>query len=488
MPVTDPRPVDPTPMAEISAMVDTARAIHRSGRSRPIEWRRQTLRRLRDLMVEHEDRLVAALDADLGKPGVEAFATDIGFVVSDIDHTLAHLSDWARPRKVPTPIAFQPASSQIVREPLGVACVIAPWNYPVQLVVLPAVAAIAAGNTVVCKPSEVAPRTAEAVGDLFAALATDAVQVVQGGIPETTELLAQRFDHIFYTGNGRVGRIVMKAASEHLTPVTLELGGKSPTVVTKHANLEVAAKRIAWGKFLNAGQTCVAPDYVLVDRTVQAELTERLADAIGEFYGDDPQRSDSYARIVDDRHVQRLEKLVEAGTLLTGGAVDRDDRYVAPTIVTDVSRDDEIMQQEIFGPVLPIIGVDSLDEAIEFINADDKPLALYVFTEDDDEQQLVLARTSSGGVCVNATVIHLSNPHLPFGGVGESGMGSYHGEAGFATFSHERSVMAKSTRTDPSILYPPYTSLKEKLIRKGMTFPDLRDMWAKARQKVSRKP
>ncbi len=484
----EPVPVSPTTISEISARVDTARATFRSGLTRPLVWRRETLGRLRDLVAEHEERLLVALEADLGKPGVEAFATDIGFVLGDIDHTLTHLADWASPRKVTTPVAFKPATSQIVREPLGVAGVIAPWNYPVQLVLLPAIAAIAAGNTVVCKPSEVAPRTAEVVGDLLVALGTDAVQVVQGGVPETTELLDQRFDHIFYTGNGQVGRIVMKAAAEHLTPVTLELGGKSPVVVTANADLEIAAKRITWGKFLNAGQTCVAPDYVLVEGSVKDELVDRIVTTIGEFYGTDPQQSDSYGRIVADRHVQRLEKLVEAGTLITGGTVDRDERYVAPTLVTDVTRDDEIMQHEIFGPVLPILEVDTVDDAVDYINADDKPLALYVFTEDDDERDRVIDGTSSGGVCVNATVLHLSNPNLPFGGVGASGMGAYHGETGFVTFSHERSVMTKSTKSDPPLLYPPYTSMKERIIRKGFLLPDPRDLWTKLKHKVRRTP
>jgi aldehyde dehydrogenase (NAD+) len=469
-----------TSLSEITAVVERARAAYRSGVTRPLEWREQTLRRLRAVLVDRTEELELALRADLGKPGVEAFAADIGFTIADIDHTLAHLRSWAAPRSVATPLTFQPASSKIVREPLGVAVVIAPWNYPVQLLLAPMVAAIAAGNSVVGKPSEVAPATAAELGRVIDALGSDAVGVVQGGVTETTELLAQRVDHVFYTGNGTVGRIVMRAAAEHLTPVTLELGGKSPTIVTAKADLAVAAKRIAWGKFLNAGQTCVAPDYVLVEAAVHGELVERLVAAVREFYGEDPQRSPDYARIVDERHVERLQKLLGAGTVATGGVVDVADRYVAPTVLTDVTRDDPVMTDEIFGPVLPVIAVESVEAAIAFVDQGEKPLALYVFSGDDAEVDRVLAGTSSGGVCVNGTVMHLSNPKLPFGGVGESGMGAYHGEAGFLTFTHERAVLARSTRLDPPIMYPPYSPTKESVLRRAFLLPDPRDVVSRA--------
>ena len=476
-----------TPVADIAGIVDRTRDAYRSGVTRPIEWREATLHRLRDLLVQRSTALEAALAADVGKPAFEAFATDIGFITVDIDHTLAHLRSWAAPRSVPTPLTFQPASSRVIREPVGVVCVISPWNYPVQLLLAPVIAAIAAGNAVVAKPSEVASATATAVGDLLTDLGTDAVAVVQGGVDETTELLEQRFDHIFYTGNGTVGRVVMRAAAEHLTPVTLELGGKSPAIVSRHAKLDVAAKRIAWGKFLNAGQTCVAPDYVLVESAVRDELVAGIADAIRTFYGTDPQQSPDYARIVSDRHLRRLEKLLANGTVATGGTVDPDDRYVAPTVLTEVSRDDQVMQEEIFGPILPVLDVASLDDATGFVRAGEKPLALYVFSEDDDEVDHVLDETSSGGVCVNGTVMQLSNPRLPFGGVGESGMGAYHGEAGFVTFSHERSVFTRSTRIDPPILYPPYSRGKERLLRSALRIPDPRDVAAKLVSRIRRR-
>lgn len=469
-----------TPIGEISRIVDGARQAAAAGRTRPRAWRVATLRHLRELVVAHEHVLLDALAADLGKPSFEAWATEIGFLVADIDHTIAQLDRWMAPEKVPTPLAFRPGSSRIVREPLGVACVIAPWNYPVQLLLLPMVAAIAAGNAVVGKPSELTPNAAAAVQSLIRELDDPAVALVLGGVAETTALLTHRFDHILYTGNGRVARVVMRAAAEHLTPVTLELGGKSPAIVSRNADLEVTSRRIAWGKFMNAGQTCIAPDYVLVEREVHDQLVEQLGARIREFYGDDPQRSADYARIVDDAHFGRLERLLHAGAVAVGGHTDAATRYIAPTVLTGITRDDPVMGEEIFGPVLPIIAVDSIDEAIAFVNHDDKPLALYSFSSDDAEHDRVLTGTSSGGVCINGTIMHVSNPHLPFGGVGGSGMGAYHGKDGFDTFSHRRSVHERSTRLDPSLLYPPYSRRKSALVRRGFTLPDPRDLWARS--------
>ena len=476
-----------TPLDTISGVVADTRSAFASGRTRPREWRVATLRRLRELVVTHEDRLLAALAADFGKPRFEAWGTEIGFVLSDIDHTLAHLDNWMAPEKVMTPVAFKPGRSTIVPEPLGVVCVIAPWNYPVQLLILPMVAAIAAGNATVGKPSELAPAASDALQALFADLDEPAVRVVLGGVAETTELLAQRFDHIVYTGNSRVARIVMRAAAEHLTPVTLELGGKSPAIVSRHANIEVAARRIAWGKYVNAGQTCIAPDYVLVERQVHDELVAAIGKHIESFYGADPQASPDYTRIVNDAHFHRIEKLLHNGTVAHGGTADADTRYIAPTVLTGITRDDPVMGEEIFGPVLPVIAVDSLDEAISFVNADDKPLALYSFSEHDADNDRVLAGATSGGACVNGTLMHISNPNLPFGGVGESGMGAYHGKIGFDTMSHRRGVLARSTKIDPSLMYPPYTAKKEKLVKRGMTLGDPRDSVAKVRGKFRRR-
>jgi aldehyde dehydrogenase (NAD+) len=474
-----------TPLDAIAPKVAAARTAFDQGATRPSAWRVATLERMRTLLEERETQLLDALAADFGKPRAEAWATELGFTIGDINHTLAHLPLWMKPERVGTPVAFKPGSSHIVREPVGVTCVIAPWNYPVQLLLVPMVAAIAAGNAVVAKPSELAPHTAAELVSLIDAIDDPAVTVVQGGVAETTELLAQRFDHILYTGNSRVARIVMRAAAEHLTPVTLELGGKSPAIVSRNANVDVAAKRIAWGKFVNAGQTCIAPDYVLVERDVHDQLVAAIGNAITSFYGNDVQASPDFTRIVNEPHFHRLEKLLHDGTVAVGGESDADTRYIAPTVLTGIGKDDPVMAEEIFGPILPVIAVDSLDEAMAFVNESsaqgDKPLALYTFSESDAENDRVLASCTSGGACVNGTLLHISNPNLPFGGVGESGMGAYHGKFGFDTFSHHRSVHSRSTKIDPALMYPPYTAKKEKLLRKGMVMPDPRDVAAKAR-------
>lgn len=476
-----------TPLDQIGPRVESARAAFAAGTTTPLAWRRATLEKLRSLIVERESRLADALAADFGKPRFEVWSTEIGFTLNDIDHTLAHLPSWMQPERVTTPLTFKPGVSYVVRQPVGVTCVIAPWNYPVQLLLLPMIAAIAAGNAVVAKPSELAPATAAELISLIDALADPAITAVQGGVAETTELLAQRFDHILYTGNSRVARIVMRAAAEHLTPVTLELGGKSPAIVSANANIAVTAKRIAWGKYLNAGQTCIAPDYVLVERSVHDEFVSAIGEVITEFYGEDPQQSSDYTRIVNSAHFHRVEKLLDSGTVAVGGTTNADTRYIAPTVLTGVSADDPVMGEEIFGPVLPVIAVDSVDDAIDFVvrrSAEgDKPLALYTFSESDDENDRVIDRTISGGVCVNGTLYHISNPNLPFGGVGESGIGAYHGKFGFDTFSHARAVHSRSTKIDPPLLYPPYSAKKEKLIRKGMSMADPRDVVAKVRNR-----
>ncbi|MBG7603914.1 MAG: aldehyde dehydrogenase family protein [Actinobacteria bacterium] len=430
------------------------------------------LRQLRLMLVEQEDRLVDALVDDLGKPRIEAYMTEIAFTINEIDHTIKNLDSWTKPEKVKVPITFKPATAKIYPQPLGTVCIIAPWNYPVQLTLAPLVAALAAGNTAVLKPSEVAPATAELIAELIPEyLSSRAVAVVTGAVEETTALLEVRFDHIFYTGNGTVARIVMAAAAKHLTPVTLELGGKSPAIVAADTNVKVTARRIAWAKFVNAGQTCVAPDYVLVEDGVEEELLAALRDAITEFFGDDPQASPDFTRIVNERHYDRLTGLLDSGgyeTTVAGGTGDRADRYIAPTVLAGVKPDAPVMNEEIFGPILPVLNVGNIDEAIGFINDREKPLALYAFSTSDDVLSRVVDRTSAGGVTLNHALLHLAVPDLPFGGVGESGMGTYHGKAGFDVFSHRKPVFNKPLRPDPSIMYPPYTKMKQKLIRKFM--------------------
>jgi aldehyde dehydrogenase (NAD+) len=459
--------VTPTTTSQIPEMLSRLRRAFDAGRTRPVEWRREQLRRLKAMLEDREADLLDALAADLGKPRLEGWATDIGMVIAEIEHTLRHLSGWMKPERTPMPLAQRPGRATIHREPVGVVLVIAPWNYPVHLLLLPMVGALAAGNCIVGKPSEVAANTSATLARLVPEyLDPNCVAVVEGGVPETQALLAEPFDHIFYTGNGRVGRVVMEAAAKHLTPVTLELGGKSPTIVDDDARLDVAARRIAFGKFLNAGQTCVAPDYVLVSRARADELVGRVGESVREFFGADPAASPDYARIVNDAHFRRLEGLLSSGTAVIGGDTNAGERYVAPTVLRDVDPDSAVMAEEIFGPILPVLPVTGVDEAIRFVNERDRPLALYLFSESHAVQERVLTETTSGGACVNATVMHVAVPELPFGGVGASGFGAYHGKASFDLFSHKKGVLTKPTRPDPKVAYPPYTKLKERILRR----------------------
>jgi aldehyde dehydrogenase (NAD+) len=453
---------------DAGAVLARLRTTFESGRTRTLEWRREQLAGLRRMLTEREDELVEALRADLGRPTVEAFGADIGHCKAEVRHLHARVDRWMRPTKVGVPLVVAPARAEVRSEPLGVALVIAPWNYPLQLLLEPMAAALAAGNCVVGKPSEVSAACASALARLVPRyLDPDAVTIVEGGVPEAKALLSQPWDHVFFTGSTAVGRVVAEAAARHLTPVTLELGGKSPVYVAADADLEIAARRIAWGKFLNAGQTCVAPDYVLADRAVRDRLVDRLVDQVRRFYGPDPRASTSYGRIINERHLARLADLLAggAGRVVLGGDADPAGRYLAPTITVDPDHDGPLMSEEIFGPILPVVAVDGTDDAIAFITSRPKPLALYVFAG-SEVVDAVLARTSSGGVCVNHTVLHLVPPDLPFGGVGASGHGAYHGKAGFDTFSHAKSVLRKPRRPDPRLLYPPYTGIAERLLRR----------------------
>lgn len=462
-------PVPQTDLARIPGVVAGLRQAFESGKSRPLAWRKEQLGRLRALFTENTERLIAALQADLGKPEIEAYTTDLSVVVQEIDLILANLERWTKPEAVTTPFTVKPGSSRILREPLGVVLVISPWNYPVQLLLSPLAGSIAAGNCTLLKPSELTETVSATLAELVPQyMDRDCVALVEGGIPQTNALLEQRFDHIFYTGNGAVARIVMRAAAEHLTPVTLELGGKSPCIIAKDANLDVAARRIAWGKWLNAGQTCIAPDYVLVEESVEEAFLEKLRATIKEFYGDDPLKTSDFGRIVNERHHGRLMGLLEGQPVWHGGRSDVASRYIEPTIVRNPAPDSKLMQDEIFGPILAVLKVESVDAAIRFVNAREKPLALYVFSSSENTSEAVLNQTSSGGACVNATIWHVANPHLPFGGVGPSGMGSYHGRATFETLSHHKSVVSKSTWIDPKIAYPPYTAFKRNLLRRVM--------------------
>ncbi|HEY0249748.1 MAG TPA: aldehyde dehydrogenase family protein [Gryllotalpicola sp.] len=452
----------------IADRVAGLRARYETGRTGSLKWRLAQLRALRAMLVENGTAFEEALWADLRKAPAETQFMEIGFTVAEIDAVAKRLRRWLRPRSVPVPPALLPARAATVLEPLGVVAVIAPWNYPIQLLLGPAVGALAAGNALVLKPSELAPATSAALARLVPRyLDHDAVTVVEGGVPETTELLAQRLDHIFYTGNGAVGRIVLEAAAKHITHVTLELGGKSPTYVDDTVDIDAAASRIVWGRFLNAGQTCVAPDYVLATREVQARLGPALARWTERYFGADPSRSPDYGRIVNERHFARLSGLLGAGTTIVGGQTDAASRYLAPTVLADVPRDAPVMGEEIFGPILPLVTVDGLDDALRFITAHDKPLALYVFSEDATTRRRFLRETSSGAVGFGIPLAHLSVHGLPFGGVGPSGTGAYHGRRSVEVFSHEKAVLSKPLKPDTmQLVSPPYTAAREGFIRR----------------------
>ena len=452
---------------QIITTVAGVRAAFESRVTRPLEWRRTQLKRMIAMLEENESRFADALRRDLGKPTVEGFITDIAFVIGEIELMIKNLRKWNKPQRVGSPLVSQPARSRRIPEPVGTVLVIAPWNYPVQLLLVPAAGAIAAGCGVVMKPSEVSAATSALLAELTPKyMDTNAIALVEGGVAETTTLLDQKWEHIFYTGNGTVGRIVMAAAAKNLTPVTLELGGKSPVVIDGTANLRVAARRIAWGKWLNAGQTCIAPDYVLVDEKVKQPFIDELQTAITAFYGNDPHDSADYGRIVSDRHYQRLAGMLGSGTVAIGGDAIADDRFISPTVLVDPQLDSKLMDEEIFGPLLPVLGVSSVDEAVSFINARPHPLALYVFSENKRNIDTVLDNTTSGGVTVNGTLLHITNPNLPFGGIGESGMGAYHGRDSVRVFQHMKPVLQRGTKLDPSLPYPPYNDRKAKIFRK----------------------
>lgn len=448
-------------MPQISDHIDALRTTFDSGKTRSELWRRGQLRRLQAMIEDNEAAFQDALHADLGKSGFEARMTETGTVLTEIGHTLSHLKKWMRPKRVSTPLSNQPGRSHIVSEPLGLVLIIAPWNYPVNLILTPLIGAIAAGNCAILKPSEISAHTSALLGRLIPDyMDPEAIHVVEGGAETSTELLEQRFDHIFFTGSEAIGRIVMTAAAKHLTPVTLELGGKSPCIIHEDSDLEIAAKRVAWGKFLNAGQTCIAPDYILVQETIRDEFIARLKASIREFFGDDPSTSPDYPRLVNARHFDRVAGLISGGEIAIGGETDRASKYIAPTVLTGVAPDAAVMQEEIFGPVLPVMTYSTIDEAIKFINSRPKPLALYLFSKSSQIHDDVIARTSSGGACINDVVMHLAVPELPFGGVGASGMGAYHGQTSFDTFSHHRAVLTKSVHLDVPLRYPPYSDRK----------------------------
>lgn len=440
----------------IPDLIPRQRAHFTSGATLPLDARQAALRTLGAAVAAAEPALLEALRSDLGKSAAEAYLSETGFVQSEIRHALHQVRSWMRPRRGSLPLAALPGRAYVRPEPKGVVLIIGPWNYPVQLILGPLAGALAAGNCVVIKPSEHAPHTSAALREMLAAaFPPDLVQVVEGGRETAEALLEQRFDHIFFTGSTAVGQKVMAAAARHLTPVTLELGGKSPCIVCADAPLEITARRILWGKCLNAGQTCVAPDYVLVPRSLHDPLVQAMRAALRQFYGDDPRTSPDFGRIIHAAHHARLVRMLDGATVLHGGEHDAASRYFAPTLLGDISPDAAVMREEIFGPVLPLLPYESLDEALAFIRARPDPLALYLFTRDPAIQQRVELETRSGGVCMNDTLVHLLPKDLPFGGRGLSGMGSSHGRFSFDAFSHQKTVVRRSFRFDFAMRYPP---------------------------------
>lgn len=428
--------------------------------TKDIDFRLNQLRELKRAILHNQHKIQQALWEDLHKSPEEVYLTEISIVLSEIDNHIKHLKKWARPKKVSTPIHLQPSSSKIFYEPLGVVLIVAPWNYPFQLVFNPLVGAISAGCCTILKPSPDTPTIAKVMEEIIAeTFQSNYIGLVQGGRETNTILFSQKFDIIFFTGSPKVGKVVMKAASENLTPVILELGGKSPCIVDADADLDIAAKRIAWGKLINAGQTCIAPDYLFVYQSIKNELLEKIANNIQSMYGNSIKSSRFYPRIVNDQAFERLTSLLNQGKIYFGGEIDAKERFIDPTIIDEVKPDSLIMKEEIFGPILPVMTFENISEPIDYINKNEKPLAFYYFGKNDKGKK-VLAKTTSGGACINDVLLHIGNHNMPFGGVGNSGMGSYHGRESFLAFSHKRAVLTSPTWFDLSLKYVPFKHFK----------------------------
>ncbi|EEL88929.1 aldehyde dehydrogenase [Bacillus cereus] len=450
----------------ISSIVNKQKQYFYNGYTRSIETRKNNLKKLYDGIQRFEEEIFQALKLDLNKSAHESFTTEVGYVLKEISFQLKHMSSWSKPKRVRTALTHFGSKGKVVPEPYGVTLIIAPWNYPFQLAIAPLVGALAAGNTVVLKPSELTPNVSKMLTRMIEELfPEELVSVVEGGVEESTALLKEPFDYIFFTGSVGVGKVVMEAAAKNLTPLTLELGGKSPCIVHKDAKLDVTARRIVWGKFLNAGQTCVAPDYMYVHSSVKEQLIEALRHEITEQYGKEPLQNDNYVRIVSDRHFERLCTFLQDGKQVIGGGYKKETLHIEPTVLTNVTWQSAVMEDEIFGPILPIIEYDKLEDVIETIQQHPKPLALYVFSEDRKVQEQVTNNIPYGGGCINDVVYHLATPYLPFGGVGSSGLGGYHGEQSFRTFSHYKSILSQSTAFDMKIRYSS-TKSALKFIRK----------------------
>jgi acyl-CoA reductase-like NAD-dependent aldehyde dehydrogenase len=445
-------------VTDFSSLVLGQRAYFNAGKTRPAAWRVEQLEAIKRMIDESRDDMYEALWHDLRRNKVDADLMDVDFNIREADYALEHLDGWMKQERIHTPLLMEPGHVRLRRDPLGVTLIIGAWNEPYMLTLAPLVAAIAAGNTAVLKPSEIGEATAQQTAEMVPAyLDPEAVAVVTGGIPETTALLDQKWDLIFFTGSPPVGKIIHQAAAKHLTPTVLELGGKNPTIVHSSAHVKSAARRIAYGRFMNSGHICTAPDHVLVWPEVKDELVEELRNAITDFYGEDPKQSPDYGRVINRRNFDRLVTFLDNGNVAAGGESDPEELYIAPTVLVDVPVDSPIMQDEVFGPILPVLEIDSVEAVIDWVNERPQPLGLYVFTEEEDIAERILEATNSGDACVNDCSVHPLVPELPFGGVGNSGMGKYHGKWGYEAFTNARGVLYHSARIDPGVKYPPYT-------------------------------
>lgn len=453
-------------MSNIKAIVKNQRDYFNKGETKNIDFRISQLKKLKRAILDNENLIFEALKCDLGKCAFESYETEVGLILDEIKYTIKHLSSWSKPKKVKTPITHFLSWSYTYWDPYGVCLIMSPWNYPFQLTLAPLVGSIAAGNCAIIKPSAYSPKTSAIIAKIVKNnFVEEYITVIEGGRDANSALLEEAFDYIFFTGGVTVGKKVMEAASKHVTPITLELGGKSPCIVDTSADLDISAKRLVWGKFLNCGQTCVAPDYLLIHKSIKKEFLSNIQKYIKEFYGNDPINSDDLGCIVNDKHFERLQGLMKAGNIIAGGNVIKEKRKIAPTVIDNITWSDPIMQEEIFGPILPVIEYENLSEVISEINKHPKPLALYFFTKNKENEEIILRDISFGGGCVNDTIVHLATPHMPFGGVGASGMGGYHGKDSFETFSHKKSILKKSLLIDVKLRYAPYND-KLKLLKK----------------------
>jgi len=441
----------------IQEKIQKQKEFFNTNKTKDISFRMLHLLKLKEIIKEKEEKIIEALGKDLGKSSFEAYTSEVGFVLESLSYTIKNIRKWAKTQKVRRPIFMPISKSYIKYEPHGTVLIIGPFNYPFQLIMEPLIGAISAGNTCILKPSDKTPNTVEIINEVIGEVfKKDHVDVVTGNREAVSELIHSDFDYIFFTGSVPVGKIIMEAASKNLTPVTLELGGKSPTIVHKDADINKTATRIVWGKFYNSGQTCIAPDYIYVHEEVKEKLLQNIKKEITSFYGDDPLKSPDYGKIINSKEFERLSKMIDKEKLYFGGEKIKEKLKISPTLLTDVTWDDNVMKREIFGPILPILTYTNIDDVVKIINDRPRPLALYLFTEDKYLQEKIEGQIPFGGGCINDTISHVSSPRLPFGGTGNSGIGSYHGKESFITFSHKKSMMKKSTRFDIRYIYPPY--------------------------------